>query len=537
LPELRDIFRRGSDAAPAARTFGFWSRLAAGAAMVVLGTAVATGATGIREVNRFFEGVLSENPFEFDRGALSFTEDPGDPQTILLIGSDTIGKGETEAGRETARSDTMILLRLDPESGATALLSLPRDLKVTIPGHGVDKLNAAYSVGGAELTLDTIKDVTGLPINHVVNVDFNGFVDVVDRLGCVYVDVDRRYYNVSPEFTPIDLQAGYQRLCGAQALAFARYRHEDTDIVRSARQQEFLRAFKAQNPVGKLIAQREQLIEIFGENTRSDLSSKDEVRDLLRLALASADKPIQEIHFEGTIGPSYVEASTDQMRAMTAEFIGLKASKGPRGTLTPADTPGSTQVGTPVDKSERKRVKRVSQEGVKRARVPGEGKTPAEQKQSALEDATVEGEAQAQQAQAAGVTFPVCYPTLRTTGSVYAGEPRVYKIGVGESGSPDRERFDSYRIVLKRGGVGEYYGIQGTTWRDADEEPHDPPILEDPTEQKTVNGRKFDLYYDGDRIRLVAWRTQRGVYWLSNTLLQTLSAKEMLKIAGNTRCE
>ena len=104
--------------------------------------------------------------------------------------------------------------------------------------------------------------------------------------------------------------------------------------------------------------------------------------------------------------------------------------------------------------------------------------------------------------------------------------------------STGRERFDAYRMVLKRGGIGEYYGIQGTTWMDGEEDPKNPPILEDPTEEgKVINGRKFNLYYDGDRLRTVSWRTPRGVYWLSNTLLETLSAKEMLKIAGNTRCE
>ena len=74
----------------------------------------------------------------------------------------------------------------------------------------------------------------------MVNVDLSGFTQAVDNLGCVYVDVDRRYFNDSLEYIPIDLQPGYQKLCGPQALSFARYRHEDTDMVRGARQQEFL---------------------------------------------------------------------------------------------------------------------------------------------------------------------------------------------------------------------------------------------------------------------------------------------------------
>ena len=91
-------------------------------------------------------------------------------------------------------------------------------------------------------------------------------------------------------------------------------------------------------------------------------------------------------------------------------------------------------------------------------------------------------------------------------------------------------------MVIKRGGIGEFYGIQGTTWQDAQGDPSNPPILGDPTKETTVNGRKFEVHYDGDRVRLVAWRNSDGVYWVANTLLQTLSAKEMLKIAGSTRC-
>ena len=78
-----------------------------------------------------------------------------------------------------ARRDTLILVRLDPAKKRTALLSLPRDLKVRIPGRGVDKLNAAYAYGGPRLTLKTVKQLTGLTINHVVNVDFGGFRDLV----------------------------------------------------------------------------------------------------------------------------------------------------------------------------------------------------------------------------------------------------------------------------------------------------------------------------------------------------------------------
>ena len=112
---------------------------------------------------------------------------------------------------------------------------------------------------------------------------------------------------------------------------------------------------------------------------------------------------------------------------------------------------------------------------------------------------------------------------MRVAGYQYIGPPRVYKIA-----TPGGERKKSYRMVLKSPIVGEYYGIQGTRWMD-------PPILDSPSEERTIKGRKFELHYEGDRLRLVAWRTPQAVYWVSNTLLQTLSERQMLAIARSTR--
>ena len=119
------------------------------------------------------------------------------------------------------------------------MLSIPRDLKVNIPGHGIDKFNAAYSYGGPKLTLKVVKQLTGITdINHVVNVDFTGFADAVNAIGCVYVDVDHHYYHsnvglaASEQYAEIDIPAGYQRMCGYNALQYVRYRHDDNDLVR-----------------------------------------------------------------------------------------------------------------------------------------------------------------------------------------------------------------------------------------------------------------------------------------------------------------
>ena len=140
-----------------------------------------------------------------------------------------------------------------------------------------------------------------------------------------------------------------------------------------------------------------------------------------------------------------------------------------------------------------------------------------------LEEARAEGENQAIVA-ARKIDFPFYFPTVRTSGSGYVGlAPRIYTIR-DELG----RKHDAYRMVIAKNIVGEYYGIQGMTWRD-------PPILDDPAEIVVRNGRKLRVYRDGRRIRLVAWRTRKAVYWVSNTLTQSLTGPQMLGIAASLR--
>ncbi|MDQ6731189.1 MAG: LCP family protein [Actinomycetota bacterium] len=114
-----------------------------------------------------------------------------------------------------------------------------------IPGVGVAKLNGADSAGGPNLLVKVLKGQVfpGLRINHIVDVNFGGFQKLVDAIECVYSDIDHRCYNNTAVtgYSSIDIQAGYQKLCGLNALQFVRFRHTDSDLVRNARQQDFLR--------------------------------------------------------------------------------------------------------------------------------------------------------------------------------------------------------------------------------------------------------------------------------------------------------
>jgi LCP family protein required for cell wall assembly len=179
----------------------------------------------------------------------------GRPATALIVGYDH------RAGPESAlpsRSDTIMLVRADPIDKTVSLMSLPRDLLVPIycrPGQPVttDRINSAYERCGTRGTLETVKALTGLSVNYLITVNFRGFKQVVDKLGGVWIDVDRRYFNDNAGLTTgyntyatINLQPGYQRLNGSDALDFVRYRHTDSDLYRVARQQAFVKAFKEQ---------------------------------------------------------------------------------------------------------------------------------------------------------------------------------------------------------------------------------------------------------------------------------------------------
>jgi LCP family protein required for cell wall assembly len=468
---------------------GIWRRYLLGAAIVIVSCAAATSVAAIHQVDRIaaaFHGDLNVPDL------LASTE-PGKPQTVLLIGSDKRAKGavDHEAG---SRSDTMILMRLDPAKNAIALMSMPRDLKVRIPGHGTNKLNASYSIGGTRLLLKTVKQVTGLPINHVINVDFRGFRDAVNEIGCVYTDIDRRYFNdnsdPADQYATINIDPGYQKLCGKDALDYVRYRHTDTDIVRAARQQDFLRQAKQQVGTGKLLENQAKLIKIVSKYTRSDIRGRSAVLRLLKLAVGSFGSPIQEVHFPARVGASYVTASATAVKRATREFLGVKASKGPRAPST---------------------------------RGPGR---KHKRSSSNLVDISVGGKQQALTTAKNLRGLTIYYPKLAVPRSSFSiNSPRAYKIC-----GPHGKCWPSYRIVLPVNGglLGEYYGIQGTTWKD-------PPIIKSPSEIRDVRGRKLMIYKDGDRIRLVAWQTKDATYWVSNTLQQSISKRDMIDIARNAK--
>jgi polyisoprenyl-teichoic acid--peptidoglycan teichoic acid transferase len=169
---------------------------------------------------------------------------PSEPATALIVGYDQRAGADKDTAKES-RSDTIMLVRADPANNTLSLMSFPRDLIVPIYCNGsdtpftTDRINSAWTTCGERGTLDTVEHLTGLPVNYLITVDFHGFKLLVNKLHGVYVDVDHRYLNTvggPGGFAKIDLEPGYQKLNGQQALDFVRFRHTDSDLYRLARQ-------------------------------------------------------------------------------------------------------------------------------------------------------------------------------------------------------------------------------------------------------------------------------------------------------------
>jgi LCP family protein required for cell wall assembly len=250
-PGVRTPMRRYRQPAPEPR--GVWHVIRLVLLWTILAAlVVAGGAAGAAylRAHHFVEAVAPKTAADKAAAKVADVAIPGQPTTALVIGTDKRKGFQAEL---TGRSDTLMLVRADPQTNTISLLSFPRDLVVNIkcPGRPdvQDRINFAYSECGSVGSLETVRTLTGLPINYFITVNFRGFMELVNNLGGVWVDVDRRYLCDSatcPDVTPINLQPGYQRLNATQALAYVRFRHFDSDLYRVARQQLFLKALKQQ---------------------------------------------------------------------------------------------------------------------------------------------------------------------------------------------------------------------------------------------------------------------------------------------------
>lgn len=253
---------------------------------------------------------------------------PGQPAVALVIGYDRRAEDGADA---PSRSDTLMLVRADPATDSISLLSFPRDMTVPVhcPGRTpvTDKIAHAYSTCGPQGSLLTVKELTGLPINYLVTVDFRSFRQIVDRLGGVWIDVDRRYFNDrgGPNgYAKIDLRPGYQKLDGRKALDYVRYRHTDSDLHRVARQQQFVKAFKGQVQASFAPASLPKVVDAITENVEVAQGGGADVdgRTVLSYALFAYGLPrgrVFQTRIEGLEGFGELTTSSENVtRAIDA---------------------------------------------------------------------------------------------------------------------------------------------------------------------------------------------------------------------------
>ncbi|MBU0672038.1 MAG: LCP family protein [Candidatus Margulisbacteria bacterium] len=142
------------------------------------------------------------------------------------------------------RSDTIMVLHTDPENKEASLISIPRDTLAVLPDRGLDKINHAYAYGGIDLSRRTVEKLLGLQIPYYISVNLSGIIEIIDELGGVNINVEKRMYYVDyAGGLYVDLKPGQQKLSGKQAMGYLRYRRDGGDFKRIGRQQQFLRSF------------------------------------------------------------------------------------------------------------------------------------------------------------------------------------------------------------------------------------------------------------------------------------------------------
>jgi LCP family protein required for cell wall assembly len=500
------------DERPPSLARGMWARFAIAGILILLLSGAATATVALTKLNHIAAEVFPKgSQLHVAKGVVE-TAYSGEPQTFLIIGSDRrAGAKDAYDRNNPPHSDTMLLVHLDPNYGQVSVLSVPRDLLVTITTkegqiYYPRKINAAYTLGsqlggnsgGVELTASTIEHLLHIKINQVIDVSFKGFRDVVDTLGCVYVNVDHRYlheYEDTPSgnYSPINLQPGYQKLCYENALSYVRYRHGDSDFVRVARQQDFLRNLREQVPVGDLIGKIDEVSKAVGKAVTSTFhSSAGQLIELGKLAAFSQQKPLRQVKFqvenvnEMIGGESYVTSSPTLIKATVREFLH-----------------GHEQLQLPSSSSSH------SHHSSKSA------------SSASLDLFPVSSSAKAMAVTAApSVPFPLEYPSVQT-GPAIPQEVHVYTLE-----DEHKHVHHAYVAVWQQDGLGGYYDVEGMDWVNI-------PLFAHASVQR-IGGRSYLLVDDGSHIHDIGWRSGKVIYFVSNTLLEDLSNAQMIAIARAT---
>jgi LCP family protein required for cell wall assembly len=477
-------------------------RLILGCLIVLICSAAASAVFVLNQVHALSDALRQNGALNLPSGTLAPTG-WGDPETLLLVGDDQRALTKYYLHAVLPHSNEMLLVRIDPSKPYISMMSIPRELETTIyPSNAAPittRFNYAYTAGGIPLLASTIKRDLGLSVNHVMVVTFARFKRAVDEMGCVYSTIDRRYYHVntptSEQYQEINLQPGYQKVCGSQALQFVSYRHGDTSLVRDARDQSFLLDVKKQ--YGPTLSDNIGKFEhIFGQAVQTDpgLQSTTGLLNLIGTLITSAGRRVRQVPFQVNLVPptatpcACVTSSPQQIAASVSAFL---------------------HGGSPIPRRSTAAVARAVHNHKAAAKLPLVTTSAA-----ALASA---------QTTAAKLSFTVEFPRVQDAGG--SSQPvylRNYAIH-----ATNKAAYPAYVGVFSAGVLGQYYDVQGMSWTNA-------PEFASPGQVVHVGGRTYSLYYEGSKLEMVAWHEHGAAYWVRNSLNDSVANGEMLAIAEQT---
>ena len=246
-----------------------------------------------------------------------------DKSTIMIMGVD-------ERDDDVGRSDTLMVATIDPKKNQAALLSIPRDTRVKIKGHGYDKINAAYAYGGQKLTQDTVEKFISVPMDHYIVINVKAFQRIIDAIGGIDIDVEKRMYYEDPWDDDgglvINLQPGMQHMDGKTAVTYVRYRDEEGDIGRIGRQQKFMKAVMEKVTSPSIIPQLPSVIKEVLSSVKTDLSFRQllefagTLKESQKNGLKTEMVPGRPLYIEGI---SYWIPDITKLRSTIADTLGI----------------------------------------------------------------------------------------------------------------------------------------------------------------------------------------------------------------------
>ena len=252
----------------------------------------------------------------------------------LMAGEHTVHVmilGVDERADDVGRSDTLMVATLDTESGKGALLSVPRDTRLAIDGHGYDKANHAYAFGGHALSMSTVENLLGVPMDHYLIINTSAFERIIDAIGGVDINVEKRMHYEDPwddnGGLVIDLYPGEQHMDGKKAIQYVRYRDGEGDIGRIGRQQKFMKAVLAKVISPEILPRLPKLIEEVSSAVKTDMSLTEmldfaqRLKDIHDAGLSADMVPGEPAYYQDI---SYWIPDIVATRQMLAEEIGIE---------------------------------------------------------------------------------------------------------------------------------------------------------------------------------------------------------------------